>query len=1369
MNKISEYVIKDLATEPNKILCERFQNPLTTSIVLKHLSKLNWKTSDPELITEIVSSIPASQMNSTEVKTMLQFLKPLPFDTVENDIYNCARSGNTEFARKLIKNALKAAPDETYLNCPILPVAFYHACRCNQSDFTTFLVHEYGYNPNLYQENQELRPPLHRACKERDTSVLQSLYKNGCKFDAKDQSGSTPLDLADREVITYLWKNRDLFPGIKEIDLLGVACRLGLIEIIESALSNGFGIDQQNDFGDTLLHMACRCNQNNVVRTLLKYNPNLHLLNGIKNEPIHYTIDHNDSLELIILLLDQPSYTKEKIQTIFQDLVGNAQARHALQILKYLLKTYPTHSFELSNGNISRFIYNKQYAILQLLIETEAFWSDWRNIQDLFKMEDGDKLVDIVNKVSDPVKRELLTALLLGTQRKDDCTDRAKRKIQKLLASPKQKEVVRLLNQAHLGHFISSNWIPDLFKLIHPYIDINSPDVEGKSLVEITNNYEIMRALLASRPHLLDKLDISMKYNIVKQAFEKGDTEMVMFLYEYAGDFTMKGNVYNIETLIELALRNKHNSFIKHLYHNLPIFKYLFRASSNLLHEACHTKNKGIARFALENGFDVNKHSSKHDTTPLGIACMHNDLNGVTLLLDHGANMIVEDRLKNTPIDFIKIESDDSRVLELLIKKAKINGLNINTPIKNLLKDALRQKLFKIAALILKELPLEEIVTIADSIELSPEAHKLLIEHGVMPTPKVFKSILSAISNKNELLELINRIQDKQFIPILRMAYYYNQNDTAECQRIVTELLESPEKDQFIQNLNQWGFLHFMCLYEPNKILFDLLKPHFNMNSCNNAAKQTPLHVAIEAKNDAMTRVLVDNQCELDHVDVKGLTPLCSALKQTDLHIARLLVDNNANVNIRFKNQSALSVALFSAYDLDFLCMLFNHGFIPTEQDYKNLESRFRGVQITHLLEGIKNSVVKTLVQIEFALRRGSHEKAEELIDEISSSDDAQKFYSLATQSERTFEYLIEHRLDDVQSHVSGNFDTFDREQQWNLLPLQAPDTIAGFVQDLSEEEKAKILNQPVAIRAEHLEEDFGSVREALMYIEAHLIPKINWNESNDDERTHKAAVETIFSTIGSKALAVAATDSNLVTALLPTFPLMTTLQIRMVTPQLSVDAYTGRMMTLQGSYLLQTLCSGRVDQVRSYVTDSNLIMNFLSKTYTSLKKLESTIAAIFTKEAFERAESMHGRLNPNLFVIREQQKLAYFRKILSDQRFDGFRFLIDINLEHCAQKLKTLAPLHKQLAEALAVKGKEFEEYVPEEFRDTVMKTLMEDPVKLPSGHFVDRSTASILTKDPISRDPIPDNLETDLELQGKIQTWERKKAVHQELLKRS
>lgn len=96
----------------------------------------------------------------------------------------------------------------------------------------------------------------------------------------------------------------------------------------------------------------------------------------------------------------------------------------------------------------------------------------------------------------------------------------------------------------------------------------------------------------------------------------------------------------------------------------------------------------------------------------------------------------------------------------------------------------------------------------------------------------------------------------------------------------------------------------------------------------------------------------------------------------------------------------------------------------------------------------------------------------------------------------------------------------------------------------------------------------------------------------------------------------------------------------------------------------------------------------------------------------------------------------------------------------------ETLPDLVEQASRAVADDEKLMED-APDEFLDEILTTFMMDPVILPSGHFVDRSTITqhLLNDpiDPFNREEMTiDDIKPATELKAKIDKWlEEKRAI--------
>ncbi|XP_054268263.1 ubiquitin conjugation factor E4 B [Macrosteles quadrilineatus] len=127
---------------------------------------------------------------------------------------------------------------------------------------------------------------------------------------------------------------------------------------------------------------------------------------------------------------------------------------------------------------------------------------------------------------------------------------------------------------------------------------------------------------------------------------------------------------------------------------------------------------------------------------------------------------------------------------------------------------------------------------------------------------------------------------------------------------------------------------------------------------------------------------------------------------------------------------------------------------------------------------------------------------------------------------------------------------------------------------------------------------------------------------------------------------------------------------------------------------------------------------------------------------------------------------------IASDERsfrkelFDDAALRMERAVIKTPVELEKFRKLAQQAAEIVIQNMKREVDFsdAPEEFRDPLMDTLMEDPVLLPSGKIMDRDTIirHLLNSntDPFSRQPLSeDMLQPAPELKERIQTWKREK----------
>ncbi|KAJ3223435.1 hypothetical protein HK099_001159 [Clydaea vesicula] len=146
-----------------------------------------------------------------------------------------------------------------------------------------------------------------------------------------------------------------------------------------------------------------------------------------------------------------------------------------------------------------------------------------------------------------------------------------------------------------------------------------------------------------------------------------------------------------------------------------------------------------------------------------------------------------------------------------------------------------------------------------------------------------------------------------------------------------------------------------------------------------------------------------------------------------------------------------------------------------------------------------------------------------------------------------------------------------------------------------------------------------------------------------------------------------------------------------------------------------------------------------------SLKNLIQTFMNLSNKAEFVEACALDGRsYNKSLF----ERAIVILEK----------NFLIETqDIEKLMVFLNKVETYKSKVEEEEELFGE-----IPDEFLDQIMSTLMQDPVVLPSGNVLDRSTITkqLLNNpiDPFNRQPMTvDDLVPDLELKARIDEWKR------------
>lgn len=164
-------------------------------------------------------------------------------------------------------------------------------------------------------------------------------------------------------------------------------------------------------------------------------------------------------------------------------------------------------------------------------------------------------------------------------------------------------------------------------------------------------------------------------------------------------------------------------------------------------------------------------------------------------------------------------------------------------------------------------------------------------------------------------------------------------------------------------------------------------------------------------------------------------------------------------------------------------------------------------------------------------------------------------------------------------------------------------------------------------------------------------------------------------------------------------------------------------------------------------------------------KCTELKVKDAFSRFFWDPRKTLHQliRIYLNLDSSPFSECIAHDERSYSPEQFDAIlQKLVKIKAvsEYEYEKFSHICDNAKQVHALKMQEEEDFGDDIPIEFKDPIMDTLMFDPVKLPSGHVMDKKiiTRHLLStpNDPFTRQPLSeDQLVEDLELRKKIQAW--------------
>ena len=249
-------------------------------------------------------------------------------------------SGSVDIVKYLMTKGCNML-DKNTDGCTVL----HYACQNGKVELVQYLV-EYNSDLLTIRDNKG-RSALLEAGKSGSVEIVKYLVSKGCDVFDKDDDGETVLHYACRngklELIKYLVDN---YPDILTIrSTLGRSTFLlightGSVEIVKYMISKGCDVLDQDNYGWTVLHYACKKGKLGLVQYLVDEYPGVLRVRSKIGTSSFLLAAISGSLEMMKYLVSK------QCNVLDQDNEGLTALHYACQhgklnLVKYLVENYP--------------------------------------------------------------------------------------------------------------------------------------------------------------------------------------------------------------------------------------------------------------------------------------------------------------------------------------------------------------------------------------------------------------------------------------------------------------------------------------------------------------------------------------------------------------------------------------------------------------------------------------------------------------------------------------------------------------------------------------------------------------------------------------------------------------------------------------------------------------------------------------------------------------------------------------------------------------------------------------------------------------------------------------------------------------------
>ncbi|KAM6180423.1 unconventional myosin-XVI [Erethizon dorsatum] len=181
-----------------------------------------------------------------------------------------------------------------------------HLCARYDNAFIAEILIDRGVNVN--HQDEDFWTPMHIACACDNPDIVLLLVLAGANVLLQDVNGNIPLDYAvegtesSSILLTYLDENGVDLASLRQLKLQRP---LSMLADVKHFLSSGGNVNEKNEEGVTLLHMACASGYKEVVSLLLEHGGDLNIPDNQYWTPLHLAAKYGQTNLVKLLLTHQ--------------------------------------------------------------------------------------------------------------------------------------------------------------------------------------------------------------------------------------------------------------------------------------------------------------------------------------------------------------------------------------------------------------------------------------------------------------------------------------------------------------------------------------------------------------------------------------------------------------------------------------------------------------------------------------------------------------------------------------------------------------------------------------------------------------------------------------------------------------------------------------------------------------------------------------------------------------------------------------------------------------------------------------------------------------------------------------------------------